>query len=133
MPCITLQTDLTKGLTLPCRVHSFTGIGMRMHVTISTGFSDSMISPAAAERLALVPIGETELHMPYATIRHAPFYLVTIDVLFGLLGLPQKIHRLQRVTLVESELARGRGVVLGCDLITRGHLTMNASTVTICI
>lgn len=133
MPCLHIQTDLSKGLVLPVRVSSFTGISMRLKATISTGFTDSLISPGAVERLRLVPVGETTITLPYAKITCVPFFIVQIDILFGLLGRRLSAYRLQRVMLLESDLARGRGIIIGASIISRGHLSMNANSITICM
>jgi len=104
---------------------------VRVRTTFSLSVPENIIDLSLIKKLGLISMGQTKVTRKSGRLTK-DFYYVNLHLTVGLMGALTEKIRYRGIMVVPAEREIRHGLVLGADLIRRGHLTVNSDGLTFC-
>ena len=125
MPIIRIpyKNDAVPTLPLSVTAHGMPSKRIRTRARFAVSAYENYIGEKLIEQLGLFPLGKLE--------DGRDFYYIDLHFVFGMLGASTEQYSFRGIIVIPSN--RVKGLVIGMDLISRGHLTAGTEGITFCI
>ena len=127
MPIISLGWRHGKPPIVPVRLsaHAIPSLSFKVHAGLTINQSNNFLEKTLVKKLNLLPFGKTKVN---GVMRD--FYFIDATLVTGLMGGKTHKYHYRGLSVVASEHVKG--LIIGTDLIRRGRLIIDTSTVTFC-